>query len=85
MEKWIYSFTPRPLYPQGKGPGYAFDIGGTYRLHLQGRKILERGTSVSRWLYRPIARQRLGKQIPAGANARNDRTPTARQGISKHA
>jgi hypothetical protein len=23
--------------------------GGTYRLHLQGRKIRERGTSVSRW------------------------------------
>jgi hypothetical protein len=23
---------------------------GTYRLHLQGRKIRERGTSVSRWL-----------------------------------
>jgi hypothetical protein len=25
-------------------------FGGTYRLHLQGRKIRERGTSVSRWL-----------------------------------
>jgi hypothetical protein len=25
-------------------------FGGTYRLHLQGRKISERGTSVSRWL-----------------------------------
>jgi hypothetical protein len=25
-------------------------LGGTYRLHLQGRKIVERGTSVSRWL-----------------------------------
>jgi hypothetical protein len=25
-------------------------FGGTYRLHLQGRKICERGTSVSRWL-----------------------------------
>jgi hypothetical protein len=25
-------------------------IGETYRLHLQGRKIRERGTSVSRWL-----------------------------------
>jgi hypothetical protein len=24
-------------------------FGGTYRLHLQGRKIRERGTSVSRW------------------------------------
>jgi quercetin dioxygenase-like cupin family protein len=23
---------------------------GTYRFHLQGRKIRERGTSVSRWL-----------------------------------
>jgi hypothetical protein len=23
---------------------------GTYRLHLQGRKIRERGTSVNRWL-----------------------------------
>jgi hypothetical protein len=25
-------------------------FGGKYRLHLQGRKIRERGTSVSRWL-----------------------------------
>jgi ribosomal protein S14 len=25
-------------------------FGGTYRLHLPGRKISERGTSVSRWL-----------------------------------
>jgi hypothetical protein len=25
-------------------------FGGTYRLHLQGRKIREQGTSVSRWL-----------------------------------
>jgi hypothetical protein len=25
-------------------------FGGTYSLHLQGRKICERGTSVSRWL-----------------------------------
>jgi hypothetical protein len=25
-------------------------FGGTYRLHLQGRKILERGSSVSMWL-----------------------------------
>jgi hypothetical protein len=25
-------------------------FGGTYRLHLQGGKIRERGTSVSRWL-----------------------------------
>jgi hypothetical protein len=26
-------------------------FGGTYRLHFQGRKIRERGTSVSRWLH----------------------------------
>jgi hypothetical protein len=25
-------------------------FGGKYRLHLQGKKIRERGTSVSRWL-----------------------------------
>jgi hypothetical protein len=25
-------------------------FGGTYRLHLHGRKICERGTSMSRWL-----------------------------------
>jgi hypothetical protein len=35
--------------------------------------------------YRPIARQRLGKHISAGANARNDRMSSARQRISKHA
>jgi hypothetical protein len=26
-------------------------FGGTYRLHLQGKKIRERETSVSRWLH----------------------------------
>jgi hypothetical protein len=35
--------------------------------------------------YRPIARQRLDKHIPAGANARNNMTSIARQRISKHA
>jgi hypothetical protein len=34
--------------------------------------------------YRPIAGQRLGKHIPAEANAHN-MTSTARQRISKHA
>jgi hypothetical protein len=34
--------------------------------------------------YRPIAKQRLGKHIPAEANARNNRTSIARQRISKH-
>jgi hypothetical protein len=35
--------------------------------------------------YRSIVRQRLGKHIPAGANACNNKTPIARQRISKHA
>jgi hypothetical protein len=35
--------------------------------------------------YRPIARQRLGKHIPAGANARNNMASIAIQRISKHA
>jgi hypothetical protein len=35
--------------------------------------------------YRPIARQRLGKLIPARANARSNRTFSARHRISKHA
>jgi hypothetical protein len=26
-------------------------FGGTYRLHLQGRRIRERGSSVSKWLH----------------------------------
>jgi hypothetical protein len=33
--------------------------------------------------YRPIARQRLGKHISAGANRLNCRTSTAKQRISK--
>jgi hypothetical protein len=36
-------------------------------------------------MYRPFARQRLGKHIPAGANTHNNRTSIARQRISKHA
>jgi hypothetical protein len=35
--------------------------------------------------YRPILRQRLGKHISAGANARNNRASIARQRSSKHA
>jgi hypothetical protein len=34
--------------------------------------------------YRPIARQRLRKQIPAEANARNNRMSITRERISKH-
>jgi hypothetical protein len=30
-------------------------FGGTYRLHLQGRKIRERGIGVSRWLQSAIS------------------------------
>jgi hypothetical protein len=33
-------------------------FGGTYRLHLQGRKICERGTSVSWWLQTATSTQR---------------------------
>jgi hypothetical protein len=33
-------------------------FGGTYRLHLQGRIIRERETSVSRWLQSPYPRRR---------------------------
>jgi hypothetical protein len=36
-------------------------------------------------MYRPIAKRRLGKHTPAGANARNNMTSIARQRISKHA
>jgi hypothetical protein len=35
--------------------------------------------------YRPIARQRLSKHIPVGANARNNVKSIARLRISKHA
>jgi hypothetical protein len=35
--------------------------------------------------YRPIARQRLGKHIPAEVYARNNKTSIARRRINKHA
>jgi hypothetical protein len=35
--------------------------------------------------YRPIARQRLGKHIPSGTNARKNKKSIDRQRISKHA
>jgi hypothetical protein len=35
--------------------------------------------------YRPIARQRLDKHIPAEANARDNRTSIVKQRINKHA
>jgi hypothetical protein len=37
------------------------------------------------YLYRPNARQRVGRHIPAGINERNNRKSIARQRISKHA
>lgn len=35
-------------------------------------------------MYRPTARQQLGKHVPAGTNACNNRMSIARQQISKH-
>jgi hypothetical protein len=42
--------------------------GGTYRLHLQGRGIRERGTNVSRWLQTepPVENNQLYKKIEEG-------------------
>jgi hypothetical protein len=42
---------------------------GTYRLHLQGRKICERGTSVSRWLQTepPVENTQLYKNREGGS------------------
>jgi histone acetyltransferase (RNA polymerase elongator complex component) len=42
-------------------------------------------SNINNVTYRPTARQRLGKHIPAEANAHNNRTSTARQRMSKHA
>jgi hypothetical protein len=38
-------------------------FGGTYHLHLQGRKIRKRGTSISRWLQTepPVSYIRTGR------------------------
>jgi hypothetical protein len=36
---------------------------GTYRLHLQGRKIRERGTSVSRWLQTESPKRRFTQDL----------------------
>jgi hypothetical protein len=43
-------------------------FGGTYRLHLQGRKIRERGISVSRWLQTepPVGNTQLYKNRKGG-------------------
>jgi hypothetical protein len=38
-------------------------FGGTYRFHLQGRKIRERGTSVSRWLQTKPCRSRVNRHF----------------------
>jgi hypothetical protein len=48
---------------------------GYFRINSECAQV--RGPNLSRYnnvMYRPIARQRLGKHIPAGANARNSRT-----------
>jgi hypothetical protein len=44
-------------------------FGGTYRLHLQGRKVRQRGTSVSRWLQTepPVENNQLYKNKEGGS------------------
>jgi hypothetical protein len=66
-----------PELAQAKGPNP--------RRHKYQSRILfvVRDENIVR--HRPIARQRLGKHIPAGDNARNNRTFIATQRISKHA
>jgi hypothetical protein len=44
-------------------------FGGTYRLYLQGRKIREGGTSVSRWLQRYVPSKRRFTQNLLGATS----------------
>jgi hypothetical protein len=38
MDVWVVSFTPRPLYPQGKSPWYPLDrrVGGPQRRSGRG-------------------------------------------------
>jgi hypothetical protein len=44
-------------------------FGGTYRLHLQGRKIRERGTSMSRWLHHTLFQNLSSIQTSSRINA----------------
>jgi hypothetical protein len=69
--------------------GYAFkQTCETSSAACRKYKLVNRGNIIL-WLNIvtriPVAGQRLGKHIPAEANARNNRTPIARQRISKHA
>jgi hypothetical protein len=52
---------------------------------MKGSVTYVREIFCRRVTYRPIDKQRLGKHIPAEANARHNRTSIARQRISKHA
>jgi hypothetical protein len=56
--------------PSRSGVNRSF--GGTYRLHLQGRKIRKRGSNVSRWLQpRYIPPKRRFSQALDGATSQN--------------
>jgi hypothetical protein len=56
-------------------------FGGTYRLHLKGRKIRERGTSVSMWLQPepPVGNNQLYKNREWGSRPHGK--PTGRKGV----
>jgi hypothetical protein len=54
-------------------------------MQLLLNQVLDGGRAKHGVMYRPTAMQRLGKNIPAGANTRNNRIYIARQRVSEHA
>jgi hypothetical protein len=86
----VVKFKPQPLYPQGEKSQYPLNtkLGG---LQNRSEPCEEENISCPDWneinivTYRLIARQRLGKHVPAEAYVRNNWTSIVRQRISKQA
>jgi hypothetical protein len=53
-------------------------FGGTYRLSLQGRKIGERGTNVSRWLQ---PGRETDCSLPSNVEVKDDESPICLHGV----
>jgi hypothetical protein len=59
-------------------------FGGTYRLHLQGTKIRERGTSVSMWLLTLVLRSRISSSTPKTEAIRSSETLVYTKSTRRH-
>jgi hypothetical protein len=79
----VYKFSVERVW--GSVPAVASDVVNICQCNINWQKLeVDPTPELHIVTYRPIARQRLGKQIPVGAHMCNSRTSVAMQWISTH-